>query len=92
MKQVIQNFRSGVLKVDDVPETICRSGGILVNNVSSLVSAGTEKMTVDLAQKSLVGKAKERPDLVRQVWGKLRKDGLMATLRTVKAKLDAPIA
>lgn len=92
MKQVIQNFRSGVLKVDDVPETICRSGGILVNNVASLVSAGTEKMTVDLAQKSLVGKAAERPDLVRQVWAKLRKDGLMATLRTVKAKLDAPIA
>ncbi|MFN0109926.1 MAG: bi-domain-containing oxidoreductase [Blastocatellia bacterium] len=92
MKQVIQNFRSGVLKVDEVPESICRSGGILVNNVASLVSAGTEKMTVDLAQKSLVGKAAERPDLVRQVWAKLRKDGLMATLRTVKAKLDAPIA
>ncbi len=92
MKQVIQNFRSGVLKVDDVPETICRSGGILVNNVASLVSAGTEKMTVDLAQKSLIGKAAERPDLVRQVWGKLRKDGLMATLRTVKAKLDTPVA
>lgn len=92
MKQVIQNFRSGVLKVDDVPESICRSGGILVNNVSSLVSAGTEKMTVDLAQKSLVGKAKERPDLVRQVISKFRKDGLMATLRTVKAKLDTPVA
>lgn len=92
MKQVIQNFRSGVLKVDDVPETICRSGGILVGNVSSLVSAGTEKMTVDLAQKSLVGKAKERPDLVRQVIGKFRRDGLMATLRTVKAKLDTPVA
>jgi polar amino acid transport system substrate-binding protein len=92
MKQVIQNFRSGVLKVDEVPETICRSGGILVGNVASLVSAGTEKMTVDLAQKSLVGKAAERPDLVRQVIGKLRKDGLMATLRTVKAKLDTPLA
>jgi len=92
MKQVIQNFRSGVLKVDDVPETICRSGGILVGNVASLVSAGTEKMTVDLAQKSLVGKAAERPDLVRQVIGKLRKDGLMATLRTVKAKLETPVA
>ncbi|MDQ3009400.1 MAG: bi-domain-containing oxidoreductase [Acidobacteriota bacterium] len=92
MKQVIQNFRSGVLKVDDVPQTICRSGGILVHNVTSLISAGTEKMTVDLAQKSLVGKAKERPDLVKQVWAKLRRDGLMATLRTVQAKLDAPLA
>ncbi|MEP7337869.1 MAG: bi-domain-containing oxidoreductase [Acidobacteriota bacterium] len=92
MKQVIQNFRSGVLKVDDVPQTICRNGGILVHNVTSLISAGTEKMVIDLAQKSLVGKAKERPDLVRQVLGKLRRDGVMATLRTVKAKLDAPLA
>jgi len=92
MKQVIQNFRSGVLKVDEVPETICRSGGILVRNVSSLISAGTEKMAIDLAQKSLVGKAKERPDLVRQVIGKIRRDGLMATLQTVKAKLETPLA
>jgi polar amino acid transport system substrate-binding protein len=92
MKQVIQNFRTGVLKVDDVPQTICRGGGILVHNVASLISAGTEKMVIDLAQKSLVGKAKERPDLVRQVLGKLRRDGVMATLRTVKAKLDAPLA
>lgn len=92
MKQVIQNFRSGVLKVDEVPETICRGGGILVQNVASLISAGTEKMVIDLAQKSLVGKAKERPDLVRQVIGKLRRDGLMATLQTVKAKLGAPLA
>jgi len=92
MKQVIQNFRTGVLKVDDVPQTICRGGGILVHNVASLISAGTEKMVIDLAQKSLVGKAKERPDLVRQVLGKLRRDGLMSTLRTVKAKLDAPLA
>lgn len=92
MKQVIQNFRSGVLKVDEVPETICRSGGVLVGNVSSLISAGTEKMAIDLAQKSLVGKAKERPDLVRQVIGKLRRDGLLATLQTVKAKLETPLA
>lgn len=92
MKQVIQNFRSGVLKVDEVPETICRNRGILVDNVASLISAGTEKMTVDLAQKSLAGKAAERPDLVKQVIGKLKRDGVMATLRTVKAKLDTPLA
>jgi polar amino acid transport system substrate-binding protein len=92
MKQVLQNFRSGVLKVDDVPETICKSGGVLVTNVASLISAGTEKMAIDLAQKSLVGKAKERPDLVRQVLTKVQKDGLAATLATVKAKLEAPLA
>lgn len=92
MKQVLQNFRSGVLKVDEVPETICKSGGVLVRNVASLISAGTEKMAVDLAQKSLVGKAKERPDLVRQVVNKVQKDGLTNTFRTVMARLDTPLA
>jgi hypothetical protein len=53
MKQVIQNFRSGELKVDEVPETICQSGGILVSNAAPLISAGTEKMVIDLANKSL---------------------------------------
>jgi polar amino acid transport system substrate-binding protein len=92
MKQVLQNFRSGVLKVDEVPETICKSGGVLVENIASLISAGTEKMAVDLAQKSLVGKAKERPDLVRQVIGKVQKDGVASTFRTVMARLDTPLA
>ena len=92
MKQVIQNFRSGVLKVDEVPETICKSGGVLVRNVASLISAGTEKMAVDFAQKSLVGKAQERPDLVRQVLSKLKRDGVMNTINTVRARLDAPLA
>jgi len=92
MKQVIQNFRSGVLKVDEVPETVVKAGGVLVRNVASLISAGTEKMIVDLAQKSLVGKARERPDLVRQVLDKVRRDGLASTLRTVKARLETPLA
>lgn len=92
MKQVIQNFRSGVLKVDEVPETIAKRGGILVRNVASLISAGTEKMAVDLAQKSLVGKAKERPDLVRQVINKVKREGLASTFQTVKARLETPLA
>ncbi len=92
MKQVIQHFRSGLLRVEEVPETICRPGGILVSNVVSLISAGTEKMTVDLARKSLLGKARERPDLVRQVLQKLKRDGLMSTMRTVRARLETPVA
>ena len=39
MKQVIQNFRNGVLKVDEVPETIVKRGGVLVRNSVSLISA-----------------------------------------------------
>jgi predicted dehydrogenase/threonine dehydrogenase-like Zn-dependent dehydrogenase len=92
MKQVIQNFRSGELKVVEVPEPIGRNGGILVSNAASLISAGTEKMVIDLAHKSLFGKARERPDLVRQVINKLRRDGLASTIQTVKARLETPLA
>jgi predicted dehydrogenase/threonine dehydrogenase-like Zn-dependent dehydrogenase len=92
MKQVLQNFRSGDLKVDEVPETVVKDGGVLVQNHASLVSAGTEKMVIDLAQKSLLGKARQRPDLVRQVIAKVRRDGFLSTMRAVEARLDAPIA
>jgi predicted dehydrogenase/threonine dehydrogenase-like Zn-dependent dehydrogenase len=92
MKQVIQHFRTGTLKVEEVPETAVKRGGILVRNAVSLISAGTEKLTVELAQKSLTGKAKERPDLVRQVFDKLRRDGFVNTFNAVKARLDAPLA
>lgn len=92
MKQVIQNLRSGILKVEEVPEPLATPGGVLVRNVASLISAGTEKMAIDLARSSLIGKARQRPDLVRQVVDKVKRDGLGSTLRTVKARLDTPLA
>jgi hypothetical protein len=58
-KQVIQNLRSGVLKVEEVPEPLAPPGGVLVQNVASLISAGTEKMAIDLARSSLIGKARQ---------------------------------
>lgn len=91
MKSIVQNYGKGQLAVTDVPVPALQPGGILVRNAVSLISAGTEKLMVDLAQKSLAGKAKERPDLVRKVLGKVRKDGLLATFDTVRSRLDAPI-
>ena len=75
----------------EVPFPECGENGVLVRTACSLVSAGTEKMLVDLAKKSLVGKAMARPDLVRQVWGKMKKEGAAATLKKVMTKLDNPI-
>lgn len=91
MKQVFQYANTGELKVEDVPPPELRAGGVLVGARSSLVSTGTEKMVIDVARKSLVGKALERPDLVRQVLQKIKTEGLGATLQKVKSKLGAPI-
>ncbi len=92
MKQILQNYRSGVLKVDDVPPPVLREGGVLVLNEVSLISAGTEKSTVQVGQKTLVGKAMERPEMVRKVLAAIQKDGLMDTLKRVFDRLDTPAA
>lgn len=91
MKQVIQSARSGKLSVRDVPAPVVGPGELLVRTRASLISAGTERMVVDFARKSLAGKARARPDLVRKVMDKARRDGLAATLRAVMARLDAPL-
>jgi threonine dehydrogenase-like Zn-dependent dehydrogenase/predicted dehydrogenase len=89
MKQLIQNFKTGELYVDDLPAPSLSNAMVLVENEFSLISAGTEKGTVKVAQSSLIGKAKQRPDLVAQVLQNIKKEGIMATLEKVRTKLDS---
>lgn len=68
-----------------------RAGCVLVRTAASLVSAGTERMVVEFAEKSLLGKARSRPDLVRQVLDKARREGLLTTLEATFNRLDQPM-
>ena len=92
MKQLLQNLRDGKALVVDVPAPTPKPGMVLVRNAASLISAGTERMVVDFAGKSLVGKARSRPDLVRQVLDKARREGVLNTLEAVFNRLDQPMA
>jgi predicted dehydrogenase len=92
MLQVIQSARTGRLAVRDVPAPAVRPGHLLVRTRASLISAGTERMLVAFAKKGLAGKAAERPDLVRKVIDKARRDGVVAAWRAVTARLDEPLA
>ena len=89
MKQLIQNFKTGKLYIDDLPLPSISEGMVLVENKFSLISAGTEKSTVKVGQASLIGKAKQRPDLVAQVLKNIKKEGLAATINKVQTKLDS---
>ena len=91
MKQLIQSFKTGELGLFEVPAPVCQENGVLVQTTVSLVSAGTEKMLVDFAKKSMLSKAKDRPDLVKQVVDKMKKEGVKNTLEKVFTKLDTPI-
>lgn len=90
MKQILQNARTGDLELVDVPAPAVGPGLVLVRNVYSVTSPGTEKMAMDFARKSMLGKARSRPDLVKQVTRKLRQEGPLPTYRTVMNRLDAP--
>ena len=92
MQQVLQNIKSGDLTLETVPPPAMQAGGVRVRTAASLISAGTEKMLIDLAQKSLVGKAQARPDLVKQVLDKVKKEGLMNTYRNVMSKMERPMS
>ncbi|GAB4491962.1 MAG: bi-domain-containing oxidoreductase [Anaerolineales bacterium] len=91
MKQLLQNLRDGKTTIEEVPIPTPRAGQALVRVAASLVSAGTERMVVEFAEKSLVGKARSRPDLVKQVLNKMAREGLLPTLQATFNRLDNPM-
>ncbi len=85
-------MRDGKTSVVEVPAPGVRAGMALVRTAASLVSAGTERMVVEFGEKSLVGKARSRPDLVRQVLDKARREGILPTIQATFNRLDQPMA
>lgn len=89
MQQLTQKLGSGDMIIQDVPYPQVGKGMVIVKNHYSIISAGTEGSTVVAARKSLIGKAKERPQQVKQVIDTLKKQGPIQTYRAVMKKLDA---
>lgn len=89
MKQLTQKLKNGEMQVLDVPMPVVGKGMLLVRNHFSLISAGTEGSTVSAARKSLIGKAKERPQQVKQVLDVVMQQGPVQAYRAVMKKLDA---
>ena len=89
MQQLTQKLGSGDMIIQEVPYPQLGKGMVIVKNHYSIISAGTEGSTVVAARKSLLGKAKERPQQVKQVIDTLNKQGPIQTYRAVMKKLDA---
>ena len=91
MLQVVQHIRTGKTSAREVPDPVAGRHEVLVDVRASLISAGTERYVVELARKSLLEKARARPDHVRRVLQKLQQEGVVATARQVQAKLEEPM-
>jgi predicted dehydrogenase/threonine dehydrogenase-like Zn-dependent dehydrogenase len=92
MKQVFQHARTGEITVAEVPAPQLLPNCVLVRIAASVVSAGTERASIEFAGKSLLQKAKSRPDLVREVVSKVQREGLFSAWQAVSSRLDQPQA
>jgi predicted dehydrogenase len=88
MRQVARRLRDGRLELVDVPDPAPATGSVSVRVEASLLSSGTERATLDVARKSLLAKARARPDQAKQVVERARTDGVRSTLELVRQRLD----
>jgi predicted dehydrogenase/threonine dehydrogenase-like Zn-dependent dehydrogenase len=89
MKQVAQRSRDGRIVVVDTPTPSVRPGRVLVSNVCSVISAGTERGKLELGALNIVQKARARPDLTKKVLERARAEGVRSTVTAVRERLDA---
>ena len=89
MKQLVQNIKSGKITLMDTPDPVCHNSGVIVKNIYSIISSGTESKSVNTAQSSLIGKAINRPDLTKQVINLARRQGIKSTYKLVQDRLNA---
>ncbi len=91
MRQIIQDLKNGATILEEVPAPMIKTGHILIQTTRSLVSLGTERMLVEFGKSNLFQKARQQPDKVKEVFNKVKTDGIKPTLNAVLNKLDQPI-
>src|SRR5262245_19995725 len=91
MKQLLQDLLNGQTEVADVPCPAATPGTVVIATSRSLISSGTERMLVNFGKASLLDKARQQPDKVKDVLQKVRTDGLLATYEAVTSKLSQPM-
>src|SRR5437867_157412 len=92
MRQLVQSIRTGSVRVMDVPTPRIEPNHVFVRVAASLISSGTERMVAEFAGKGLLRKGLARPDLVRQVLDKARREGILTALEVVRNRLDRPLS
>ncbi len=92
MKQIV-NVRKSI-RVEEVPAPLCGDNEVLVANVYSLISAGTERHSIEMRSKDLFALQREmkkgRPEMVNKVKEIMKSQGIIAAYKIVTEKLNEP--
>jgi predicted dehydrogenase/threonine dehydrogenase-like Zn-dependent dehydrogenase len=92
MKQIVQNLKTGVIYLEEIPAPMAKPGHLVIKTSMTLVSAGTERMLVEFGRANLIEKIRQQPEKVSVVLDKIKSDGLFATMKAVRHQLDQPMA
>jgi predicted dehydrogenase/threonine dehydrogenase-like Zn-dependent dehydrogenase len=88
MRQVARRLKDGRLELLEVEGPALWPGAVSVRVEASVLSAGTERATLDVAGKSLLGKARARPDQARAVLERVQREGIRSTVALVRQRLE----
>lgn len=91
MRQILQDLSSGETQIMELPRPSLKGGHVLIRSSVSLISPGTERMLVEFGKSTVLGKARQQPEKVAEVLGKIKTDGLASTVTAVRNKLSQPI-
>lgn len=91
MKQLFLSVGDGSMHMIETPAPVVKADTVIVENLYSVVSAGTERMLTDFGGKNLIQKAMARPDQVKKVTEKMSTDGVLTTMKAAFGKLKEPM-
>lgn len=91
MKQILQSLKTGEIEIAELPVPAVKAGHLLIKTNKTLISLGTERMLLNFGKAGWIDKARQQPDKVKQVFQKMKTDGLMPTVNAVFKKLDQPL-
>lgn len=92
MRQIMQQLQSELPEIVETLPGRVRPRHVVVRTEASIVSAGTERMLLEFAGATLVGKARQQPERIKAMADKVRTDGLLTTIDAVRTRLGEPIA
>lgn len=87
-RHVAYRAKDGSVVVVRGPAPELRPGWVLVRNVVSILSAGTERAKIETGSMSLAAKARARPDLVRKIVDRARTEGVRSAVAAARDRLD----
>jgi predicted dehydrogenase/threonine dehydrogenase-like Zn-dependent dehydrogenase len=92
MKQILQNLKTGMTEILEVPPPIVGRGQVLIQSTRTILSSGTERTLLDFGKSGWIAKARQQPEKVKQVLDKIKTDGIVPTVEAVFNKLDEPMS